>query len=341
MSDHSLTSALLVAYGLEPEIGTCLRALLDSTGVQLEIIVVDNGDRSGVLDQFEGCPRVRILRPGRNLGFAAACNLAAANASGEFLVLVNPDAIVAVDAIAHLVRALERAEVGIATASVRLASASDTINSVGNPVHYLGLAWAGGFGEPAAWHQTPTEVASASGACCAITANLWRELEGFDPLYFAYHEDVDLSLRCWQRGRSVVFVPDAVVVHHYEFARNELKTYLLERNRLITVLTTYSGKTLLELAIPLAVLEVVMICHAGLDGWLGAKLRGYGWLLTHVRPLARRRRHVQSVRTRSDHDLAHLYAITFTPANVTTGLGTALANRLSWVGGLAFRRWTS
>lgn len=341
MTQDPLVSILVVAWGDEPELGECLTAALASQGVEVEVVVVDNGDRSGQLEAFERHPRVRIVRPGSNLGFAAGCNLAASRAAGDVLVLVNPDAVVAPTAVAALTAALDDPAVGMATASVRLADEPQTINSAGNPVHYLGLAWAGGHGEAASAYQAPREVASASGACCAVSASWWHELGGFDPAYFAYHEDVEMSLRTWQHGRSVVYVPGAIAYHHYEFSRNELKLYLLERNRLVTVLTTYSRRTLLVLAIPLLALEIAVAVKATVEGWLPAKARGYVWILRNRGRLLSRRRRIQSERTRGDHELARLYAVRFTPGIITAGPALQVANALSVLGGRIFRRWAA
>jgi len=341
MSGDPSVSILVVAWGDEPQLGACLTAALASRGVAIEVVVVDNGDRSGQLQSFDDHSQVRIVRPGRNLGFAAGCNLAAEQATGEIFVLVNPDAIVEPTAVAELAAALSDPNVGVATASVRLAERPQTINSAGNPVHYLGLAWAGGHGADAAAHQLRREVASASGACCAVPASWWRSLGGFNSDYFAYHEDVEMSLRSWQQGRSVIYVPTAIAYHHYEFSRNELKRYLLERNRLITVLTTYSRRTLLILAVPLLALELVVDVKATVEGWLPAKARGYAWILGNWPRLRIRRHRIQSERTRDDHELAGLYAIRFTPGVVTAGPVLNLANVVSAVGGLVFRKWAA
>jgi len=243
-------SVLIVAFGDEPELDACLAAVLASTGVAIDIVVVDNGDRSGHLRGLDHDARAQVIRPDTNLGFARGCNLAAEHAAGNVLALVNPDVIVAPSTLADLAAACSADEVGIATASLRLAAHPEIINSAGNPVHYLGLSWAGGHGDPADRHAARTAVASASGACCAIRADRWRDLGGFDEAYFAYHEDVELSLRCWQRGWSVVYVPSAIAYHHYDFSRHDLKTYLLERNRIVTVVTTFSASTLIGLRSP-------------------------------------------------------------------------------------------
>jgi len=331
-------TALVVAFGLEPELGDCLDAILASDGAIVDVVVIDNGDRSGHLRRFQGDPHVAIHVPASNLGFAGGCNAAAERATGDVLVLVNPDVAVESSALAKLAAVASEPDVGIATASVRLADDPGLINSAGNPVHYLGLAWAGGHGEPASRHAERTTVASASGACCAIRADLWRDLGGFEPMYFAYHEDVELSLRCWQRGRSVVYVPDAIAVHHYEFSRNAAKNYLLERNRLVTVVTTYSAPTLLLIAGPLIALELAVVALAAADGWLGSKLRGYSWLLTHLPALVARHRRLQRERSRSDSDLFGLFETRFEATNVPKVRAQVALNSIAASYGRLLRR---
>ena len=65
---------------------------------------------------------------------------------------------------------------------------------------------------------------------------MWDLLGGMDESYFMYHEDTDLSLRCHLAGLDVVYCPDAVATHAYEFSRNTGKMFYLERNRLLTVM---------------------------------------------------------------------------------------------------------
>lgn len=341
MTARPRVSVLIVAFGEEPELGACLAAVLASTGIDVDVVVVDNGDRSGQLGVLDHDPRAKVIRPDTNLGFAGGCNLAAEHAGGDVLALVNPDVVVAPGTLADLAVACSAADVGIATASLRLATQPDIINSAGNPVHYLGLSWAGGHGDCADRHADRTVVASASGACCAIRADRWRELGGFDEAYFAYHEDVELSLRCWQRGWAVVYVPSAIAYHHYEFSRHDLKTYLLERNRILTVITTFSASTLLGLAIPLFAQEVAMLAVAAIGGWFPAKLKGYLWIVAHLGHVRSRRQLLQSERVRTDRDLAGLFAISLDAGNVETGAGVRFANRLSAAGGHAFRRWAA
>jgi GT2 family glycosyltransferase len=56
------------------------------------VIVVDNGSTDGSDDAVEGLPGVELIRAGRNLGFAAACNLGARRADAPYILFLNPDA---------------------------------------------------------------------------------------------------------------------------------------------------------------------------------------------------------------------------------------------------------
>lgn len=321
-------SAIVLAYGDEPWIERCVASLLASRGVEVQVVVVDNGCTTGAVDRLDGTDRVVVVRPGRNLGFAGGCNAGAAHAHGDVLALVNADAYVLADTLGRLAAAAQRPGVGAVSASIRLADDPQRLNSAGNPISYVGLSWSGGFGEPASDHATVREVAGASGAGLAIRRQLWEELGGFEPLYFAYHEDAELSWRCWQRGLQVLYVPDAVVVHRYEFSRNPRKYLLVERNRLLFVLTLFDRRTLVLIAPALVAVEAAMLAVGIAQGWWREKLRGYAWLLRHRREVRARRRQLQAERRVPDRALAHLLTGRFTPANVPVPRGGRVVGRV-------------
>ena len=327
-SSASATSitAVIVAYGPGEWLERCVESVLASSGADVDVVLVDNGDTGGGVDRLDGRPRITVIRPGTNTGFAGGCNAGAAAATGDVVALVNPDVLVDPTALATLARAATEPGIGIATASLRLADRPEILNSVGNPVHYLGLAWAGSYGEPASEHAQRARVATASGACCALRRSLWEELGGFDPAYFAYHEDVELSLRCWQRGLVVTYVPDAVAVHFYEFSRNTLKNQLLERNRWLTLLTLYSTRTLMLLAPALLVFELLMLLTAAAQGWLPAKVAGYRWLVANRAHIRQRRAQLQAERVVADRDLAPILAARIEPANIASPPGMPMLN---------------
>ncbi len=305
---------VMLAYGAEPVLDRAVRAVLASQGVTTTLVLVDNGCGRRDLDALSAELGFELVRPATNLGFTGGVDLGAARLSTPFLALVNSDALVEPTALARLARVAADPAVGIASGSIRLASDPTLINSAGNPVHFLGLCWAGGLGEPASSHAEAADVAGASGAALVLRREVWDALGGFPLEFFAYQEDLELSWRCWQRGLRVRYVPDAVVVHHYEFSRNSLKMYLLERNRLLFVLTCYGGRTLVLLAPVLLAFELAIAVVAGAQGWGAQKVKGWRWVLGHLGWVRARRRAVQAARTVPDRALVRLWAERFDAA---------------------------
>jgi len=303
-------TVVMLAYGDEPVLHAAVRSVLDSRDVDVSVVLVDNGCTSDAVATLPQDPRVRVLTPDENLGFAGGVNLGAADVTTTYLALVNSDAEVRPDALAALVRVAARPEVGIASGSIRLADRPDTMNSAGNPVHVVGLSWAGAYGEPAAAHATEQDVASASGAGLVLRRSLWERLGGFESTYFAYHEDVDLSWRTWQLGLRVVFVPDAVVLHHYEFSRNARKMFLLERNRRIFLTTLYGRRLRAATALPAWAIGVAMGLVARAQGWGPQHREARHWIRENGQWLAERRARVEAAAVVDDRRMARLLTAT-------------------------------
>lgn len=319
------TTAVVLAYGDEPWLAECL----DAVSAQADqVVVVDNGSMHPQLVAEWEEQGALVVRPGTNLGYAGGCNAGAAAAHGDILVFVNSDAILQPGAVAALADALDDRSVALVSASIRLADDPDRLNSAGNPFHYTGLVWAGHFGEPADDHASAGDVATVSGATFAARTDVWRALGGFPDEWFAYQEDSHLSLLAWHRGWRVRYEPAAVVHHHYHFSRNAQKSYLLERNRLLNVLTLYQRRTLLVLAPALGAFELLMLLLSLRQGWAGAKLRGYLWIARHRDVVRRRREWAQSQRIRTDAELASMWAARLAFVNIAPPRGLGLVNAL-------------
>jgi GT2 family glycosyltransferase len=292
------------------------------------VIVVDNGGSDAEVVAAEGRERVQLLEPRENLGFAGGCNFGAAEATSDVLVFLNPDTVVGPGALRQLARTLEDPAVGIAMARLCLLDRPELLNSGGTVVHVSGLAWAARFGESAEGIRSLEDVAAASGAALAIRRDTFRALGGFTDELFMYQEDVELSWRAHLAGLRVVVDPGADIFHEYEFGRYPAKIALLERNRLIFVLTSYSLRLLLLLGPLLALMELGMLLLSARRRWFRGKLGGWWWCLRHVRWLVRHRRETKRLRRVRDRDLAHFLAPLLDPKMVPVPRGTAFLNRL-------------
>ena len=271
---------------------------------------------------------MRLLEPRENLGFAGGCNFGAAEATSDVLVFLNPDTVVGPGALRQLARTLEDPAVGIAMARLCLLDRPELLNSGGTVVHVSGLAWAGRFGEQAESIRSLEDVAAASGAALGIRRDTFRALGGFTDELFMYQEDVELSWRAHLAGLRVVVDPGADVFHEYEFGRHPAKIALLERNRLIFVLTSYSLRLLFLLGPLLVLVELAMLLLSARRRWFRGKLGGWWWCLRHMRWLVRHRRETKSLRRVRDRELARFLTPLLDPKMVPLPRGTAFLNRL-------------
>ena len=194
----------------------CLHALSEKSEVSFELIVVDNAstdDTGRLLDRMRGAT---VVRNATNLGFTLSANIGARAARGEFLLFLNNDAT------------LERGSLGALVAAARR---SDAIGAVGGKLVYPdgrlqeagSVIWADGScegygrgGDPAAPEYCfERQVDFCSGAMLLTRRDIFERLGGFDERYQpAYYEDADYCVRLWKSGRSVVYNPQAVAVHH-------------------------------------------------------------------------------------------------------------------------------
>jgi GT2 family glycosyltransferase len=318
---------IVVAYRSGAALARCLDSLARQDA-DLETIVVDNGALDGEVTLAGTRDSVRVVSPQGNVGFAAGCNAGARVATGEVLVFLNPDTIAADGAIDALAGTLDDAAVGIAMARLRLLDSPTLLNSGGNVVHVAGFAWVGGYGEPVETAAQLRDVPFASGAALAVRAATFRALGGFTEELFLYGEDLELAWRARMRGLRVVMNPRADVFHDYDFDRNAAKRYFLERNRLVFVLSAFSGRLLWVLAPVLVAAELATAALALREHWLKQKLRGWGWILGHARWLRRHRRETQALRQVPDRELVSFLTPVLDPSVISVPRLAAGCNRL-------------
>jgi GT2 family glycosyltransferase len=298
-------SVLIVAWNSREELGRTLPALLPELEEGDELIVVDNGSGDGTPEAVaEMAPMARVVHGGGNLGFAAGCNRGAEQATGELLVVLNPDAAPRPGWSEAIRRPyLDGRDWGAWQALVADGDGA-TINSAGNPVHFTGIVWAGGHGRPLAEAPPAGEVTALSGACLAIPRAAWQRLSGFPERFFLYHEDVDLSLRLRLAGAAIGIEPAAVVDHDYEFGAREHKWRWLERNRWAFLIRVYPTSLLMLVAPALILTELALIPAAFAAGWGRQKLAAIGEVIRWLPRLLQERRQIQATRTVSAAEFA-------------------------------------
>lgn len=210
-------TVVVVNYNGGAMLRDCVASLAAQTRRPERVLVVDNASTDGSADGLEHAfDRVRVLRAGANLGFAAANNLAIAQAAdSDWIALLNPDAVAAPDWLERLLDAAA-AHPGFAMFGCRMLADPEgaRLDGVGDAYHTSGLPWRVGHGEPAPGrHLEDAEIFAPCAAAALYRADLLRTTGGFDEDFFCYVEDVDLGFRARLAGHRARYVARAVVVH--------------------------------------------------------------------------------------------------------------------------------
>jgi GT2 family glycosyltransferase len=300
-------TAVVVSFGHQAAAKAALRSLLDQSLAPLEVLVLDNdprGETARALAAARLPPNVRVLHPGANLGYTRAANLAAREASGEWLFFINPDAVAAGDCLERLLEAVDAPDVALVGAQILLPDGR--VNAGDNPINIAGISWSGGYGRPRE-HGPARDTAAVSGAALLVRRDAFIEIGGLCPFFFMYVDDTDLAWRLRLSGRRVRYCPAAVVVHDYEFDKGPHKWFYLERNRAWAILSNLQLDTLALLAPMLAITEVVITARAISEGWLRQKARAWASLAGKFPELIRWRRSVQAARSVSDYHIFDLF----------------------------------
>jgi GT2 family glycosyltransferase len=299
-------SVVIVAWNEADNLRRCLPALMRELRADDEVIVSDNASEDGTLDVVrELAPAATIVQNGGNVGFPAACNSGAAAATGELLVLLNPDTIVAEGWGDAIRLPAEDGRGWDAWQALVTMHGGTHVNTDGGVTHFTGIAWAGHMGEPIDVADAyPHEVGFASGACLALPLALWRELDGMPAHFFLYYDDPDIAFRLRLRGARIGMEPTARVDHEYEFSRRSVKWRMLERNRLASLIRTYPAALLLLLVPGLLVTELGILAAAAANGWAGQKLLSWRDVAVALPQLMHERRAIQATRVVSAREFA-------------------------------------
>ena len=310
MAPMPAVSVVLVTYFGDDNLARLYDSLrvLDYPRERVSLLVVDNGPARAARAWFAvHAPEVPVVVPAVNAGYAGgnALGMEAAIARGaDYVAIVTQDTWLDRGWLRALVDVAERHPWAGAVQPKILRPDADggvVIHTWGNELHFLGVGYVGGDGEPDR-ALAVREVAYASGAGVLYRVRALADVGVFDPALFMYHEDSDLAWRLRLAGWSVLLAPDAVMYHAYDYQRSGAKFYYVERNRLTNLLTHYRLGTLALIAPAAILFEFAVLAYAVAGGWAGARLAVYRFFLRAQtwRYLAHKRAAVQSVRRVSD-----------------------------------------
>ena len=213
---------VVVTYSPGDSLATFLTSL--SCALPYDVVLADNGSTDGIPAAAAG-PGVTLLETGGNLGYGKAANLGASGFGGEWLVVANPDVVIAPGALDELLAAAGRwphagcLGPAIRTPENQLYPSARAFPSLGRGIGHAVFGW---WWPTNPWTRayraeagTPVEGTTGwlSGSFMLLRRTAFEAVGGFDPTYFMYCEDMDLCRRLGESGWSSIYVPSAVVTH--------------------------------------------------------------------------------------------------------------------------------
>lgn len=255
-------SVIIVNYNAGKWLRRCVESVISQNFENYECFIVDNNSDDDSLDTLpELDTRFIVLKQDVNLGFAAANNLAAKRAKGEWLALVNPDAFANKDWLEKLLEATSLApNVTMVGSTQYMALEEGIFDGTGDEFHAFGLAYRSGFGRKLQPILT-RETFAPCGAGAFLERKTFMRLGGFDESFFCYHEDIDLAYRMRLDGGICIQSAEAKIDHissGVSGRASEFAIYHGTRNRIWTFMKN-TPKGLMPLLLPGHILANILI----------------------------------------------------------------------------------
>lgn len=225
-------SIVIVSYNVKELLDQCLRSVEESAkNIQHEVFVVDNNSHDSSAEFVKkNYKNIKLIVNSQNLGFSKANNQALRQATGEYVLILNPDTELLSDTLPKMIDYMDssKPEVAMATCKIELPTGGldrDARRSFPTPAkalfHFSGLSkvFKGSniFDSYYMGHISPkeeTEVDSCVGAFMLARNKVLKEVEYFDEDYFFYGEDLDLCYKIKEKGYKIMYTPITKIIHH-------------------------------------------------------------------------------------------------------------------------------
>jgi GT2 family glycosyltransferase len=217
VSSYARISIVIPTYNGEAYLEKCLASILGQTHPPMEILVVDNASTDASVSLIQKvAPAAKILRQSRNLGFAGAANAGIRHARGDWIAILNNDTEVSATWLAECVLAIGRhPDAAFIACRILDFAKRGLVFSAGDCILRACIGYRRGQELPdcARYHEE-IKIFSACGAAALYCKSVLEESGGFEDIFFAYLEDVDLGLRLQAAGYCGYYAPQAVVYHY-------------------------------------------------------------------------------------------------------------------------------
>ena len=237
----NMVSIIIPHYNGEDLLYNCIDSIYKNISIkEFELIVVDNASTDDSINRIKSSfESVKIISSNSNLGYSGGCNLGATHASGKYLLFLNNDTEHSSEWIEKLVHFLD--------SNSNIAAVQPKILNIYNKKLFDYAGGAGGFIDKFCFpfvqgrifdtleedhnqYNNPSRIFWASGAAFMIRSNVFKELKGFDEIYFSYMEEIDFCWRVQSLGHEVWSFPSSYIYHHgpyKNFRKSSINSYYL------------------------------------------------------------------------------------------------------------------
>ena len=239
-----LVSIIIPHYNGKELLYNCINSIYQNIDIKnFEIIVVDNGSTDDSVHNIKQLfSEVVIISNQNNVGYSGGCNIGAQSAQGKYLLFLNNDTEHSKGWIEKLVNFLDSHPDTFAVQpkilNIKNREYFDYAGGSGGFLDHYGFPYVKGrifntLEKDTGQYDKASEIFWSSGAAMMVRGDIFNQLNGFDEVYFAYMEEIDLCWRAQSLQYKIWSVPDALIYHYGKqtIKQNTIKShYLNHRN---------------------------------------------------------------------------------------------------------------
>jgi len=328
-----LVSIIILNYNAGDLLLNCVESVFRTHYKNIEVIIVDNASKDHSHNTCkEKFDKIKLIENKQNLGYCEGNNVGIRHATGEFVVILNPDTTVEPDWITELILAYRKNGEGLYQPKIISLYEKNILQSTGNMLHIFGFGFARDKGVSDSLQRADIEqIGYASGTCLFTSQSVLSEIGLLDSFLFLYHDDLDLGWRAAQLGIKSYYVPLATILHaeSYSLKWSSKKFFWLERNRRYCLLTHYSKNTYKKMRPYLLQVELMVWFFYLSKGFLGAKIKAELDIMKNKEHIRQKYQELESRKTVQDSELIKSFPDEiFVPKNVSGALGSRAFNSI-------------
>ncbi len=333
MKDYPLVSIIVLNYNAGKLLQNCVESIFSSNYKNFEVIIVDNCSTDNSHNECKKrFDKIRLIKNSQNLGYCEGNNVGIRNASGEYLLILNPDTIVEPNLIEKFLEASDKIGEGLFQGK-NVAMNDDTVlRSTGNWINLFGFGFSRDKGTKESGNFSKIEeINYASGTCLFTQTKTMKKIGLFDSFLFLYHDDLDLGWRASCLNIKSFFVPTIKIRHisSYNLKWSSQKFFWLERNRKYCLLTHYSEKTRQKIKLEMFFVDVLVYFSYFLKGMIKAKIQADIDILKNKKMIKRKYQELENKKLIQDKILIKNFSNTiFIPDDVSKEFSGKLFNKV-------------